>query len=54
MTRPLPRRLLTLALVSALSAPALAQTASPFAAPVAPPADPTITEEDPLAGEGEE
>ena len=40
MTRPLPRRLLTLALVSALSAPALAQTASPFAAPVAPPADP--------------
>ena len=40
MTRPLPRRLLTLALVSALSAPALAQTANPFSAPVAPPADP--------------
>ena len=36
MTRHLPRRLLALALASALASPALAQSGTPFAAPAAP------------------
>lgn len=43
MTRHLPRRLLALALASALASPALAQSGTPFAAPAAPAApEPTL------------